>query len=252
VSLDRALKRSGDGRRGSVRYLVEVNPVLGRSLRARAWRWKAKWSYADGLVDPDEATRTALAQNRLTARSYSPSSLQLFAACPYRFVLHAIHQLRPREAPAALEQMDPLTRGALFHAVQRDLFMELGGAALLPVTPDRLARIRDLADRTLNRIAAQYEEELAPAIPRVWSSEVEEIPADLHGWLGQLAGDGDGWIPIHFELAFGLPRDARRDPHSAETEAILSSGVRLRGSIDLVEKHETRGTLRVIDHKTGK
>jgi CRISPR/Cas system-associated exonuclease Cas4 (RecB family) len=32
----------------------------------------------------------------------------------------------------------------------------------------------------------------------------------------------------------------------------VASGVRLRGSIDLVEKHEIRGTLRVIDHKTGK
>jgi CRISPR/Cas system-associated exonuclease Cas4 (RecB family) len=33
---------------------------------------------------------------------------------------------------------------------------------------------------------------------------------------------------------------------------VLPNGVRLRGSIDLVEKHATRGTLRVIDHKTGK
>src|SRR5438093_13465763 len=33
---------------------------------------------------------------------------------------------------------------------------------------------------------------------------------------------------------------------------MLLSGVRLRGSIDLVERHQTSGTLRVIDHKTGK
>src|SRR4029453_17289905 len=46
--------------------------------------------------------------------------------------------------------------------------------------------------------------------------------------------------------------DLRRDPSSSETEAILPSGVRLRGSIDLVERHTVRGTLRVIDHKTGK
>ena len=83
-----------------------------------------------------------MTQDRLTARSYSPSSLQHFAACPYRFLLHAIHQLRPREAPVALEQMDPLTRGALFHAVQRDLFMELSAAGLYSsyvVTQIRLA-----------------------------------------------------------------------------------------------------------------
>jgi hypothetical protein len=248
VSLDRALKQS---QRGCVRYLVEVNPALARSLRGRAWRWKNKWSYADGLVDPDAATRAALAKHGLTERSYSASALQQFALCPYRFLLHAIHQLRPREAPVALEQMDPLTRGGLFHAMQRDLFMELKAMNLLPVNRERLARVRDIADRTLDLVAADYAEKLAPAIPRVWNSEIEEIRTDLHGWLGQVAASNDGWIPIHFELGFGMAQDPRRDPASAAAEALLTNGVRLRGSIDLVEKHEIRGTLRVIDHKTG-
>lgn len=238
--------------RGSMRYLVEANASVGRSLRARAWRWKSKWSYADGLVDPGESAQAALTANGLSGRGYSASALQQYAVCPYRFLLHAIHQLRPRESSIALEQMDPLTRGALFHAVQRDLFMDAGAAGLLPVNRARLSQIRDITDRALNRIAAQYEEELAPAIPRVWSSEVEEIRSDLHGWLGQLAGVDDGWLPVHFELGFGLPRDIRRDPSSTPDEAMLDGGIRLRGSIDLVERHATRGTLRVVDHKTGK
>ncbi len=249
VSLDRALKNK---QRGGMRYMLELNPALARSLRARAWKWKSKWTYADGLVDPDSGAQTALGAYGLTARSYSASSLQQFAVCPYRFLLHAIHQLRPRETPAALEQMDPLTRGGLFHAVQRDLYMELQRNELLPMNRERLARIRDIADRTLDRVAAQYAEDLAPAIPRVWNSEVEEIRADLHGWLGMLAASDDGWMPIHFELGFGLPQDARRDPASREAEAILPNGIRLRGSIDLVEQHQLHGTLRVIDHKTGK
>ncbi len=249
VSLDDALRNK---RRGSVRYLVEVNSALGRSLRARAWRWKSKWSYADGLVDPDDATRVALAGHALTKRSYSASALQQFAICPYRFFLHAIHQLRPRETPVALEQMDPLTRGGLFHAVQRDLFTELQSAGLLPVNRERMNPIRDAADRALDRVAAQYEEDLAPAIPRVWRSEVEEIRTDLHGWLSSMAATDEGWLPIHFELGFGLKPDARRDPASTEAEIVILNGVRLRGSIDLVERRQIRGALRVIDHKTGK
>ncbi len=249
VSLDRALRNK---ERGRVRYLVEVNAALARSLRGRAWRWTSKWSYADGLVDLDDATRAALAKHGLTERSYSASSLQQFALCPYRFLLHAVHQLRPREAPVALEQMDPLTRGGLFHAMQRDLFMELQAMDLLPVNRERLGRVRDIADRTLDLVAADYAEKLAPAIPRVWNSEIEEIRTDLHGWLGQVAASDEGWLPIHFELGFGMARDVRRDPASTAAEAVLANGVRLRGSIDLVEKHSTRGTLRVIDHKTGK
>ena len=96
----------------------------------------------------------------------------------------------------------------LFHAAQRELFMELSGAGLLPVNRQRLAQVRDLADTILNQVAAEYEENLAPAIPRVWSSEVEEIRADLHGWLGQLASADDGWSPMHFELGFVAEDDA--------------------------------------------
>jgi RecB family exonuclease len=33
---------------------------------------------------------------------------------------------------------------------------------------------------------------------------------------------------------------------------VLDGGVRLRGAIDLIEKHTVRGTLRITDHKTGK
>ncbi len=123
---------------------------------------------------------------------------------------------------------------------------------MLPVNRERLNKIRDLADATLDRVAAAYAEDLAPAIPRVWKSEVEEIRADMHGWLGAIATAADGWIPIHFELAFGLGADPDRDPASRAEEVTLENGSRLRGSIDLVERHEIRNTLRVVDHKTGK
>ena len=53
---------------------------------------------ADGIVNADESTRKVLATHLLSERSYSPSALQHFAACPYRFLLQAIFQFRPREA----------------------------------------------------------------------------------------------------------------------------------------------------------
>src|SRR5581483_435672 len=39
---------------------------------------------------------------------------------------------------------------------------------------------------------------------------------------------------------------------STEAEAVVLNGVRLRGSMDVVEKHQLSGSLRVTDHKTGK
>ncbi len=237
---------------GSARYLMETNPHLARSLRARWLRWENRWSFADGLVNSDARTREILARQLLRNRSYSPSSLQQFAACPYRFLLYGIFQLRPREVPAPLEQMDPLTRGALFHAIQFELLSELSRSGLLPFASAGLPDTLDLADRVVDRVAARYEEDLAPAIPRVWRSAVESLRSDVRGWLQQTAVPAPDWIPIHFEFGFGLPPGPRRDPASSREEALILDGVRLRGSIDLIERHATRNVLRVTDHKTGR
>lgn len=252
ASLEASLKLRGDRAQGSARYLMQTNDALARSFRARWRRWEASWSSADGFIHLDAATLRALAAHRLANRAYSPSALQHFAACPYRFVLQAIFQFRAREQSAPLEQMDPLTRGALFHAAQFELFRTLESANLLPVTPDRLSAALDLADQVLDRVAAKYEDDLAPAIARVWNSEIETIRMDIRGWLQQVAAAHDHWIPAHFEFAFGLPADAHRDRSSTNQEAVIFDSIRLRGSIDLIERHSATGVFRITDHKTGK
>jgi CRISPR/Cas system-associated exonuclease Cas4 (RecB family) len=237
----------------SAHYLVQTNDRLTRSLRARWYRWESRtWRESDGLIATDARALAALSEHRLTARAWSPSALQRFAVCPYQFALHGIYGLRPRESPVALEQMDPLTRGALFHAVQFRLLGELKTAALLPVNGERLPEALAIADRVLNLVAAEFADELAPAIERVWRTEIEDLRTDLRGWLQHIAVNDEDWIPEHFEFAFGLRSQAGRDAASTSKEAILDEGVRLRGSIDLVERHRTRGVLRVTDHKTGK
>jgi ATP-dependent helicase/nuclease subunit B len=234
------------------RYLMAANQHLVRSLRAYGRRARPAWSRADGIFEPDGATRAVLANHRLAARSYSPSSLQHFAACPYRFLLHAIYQLRPREEKIALEQMDPLTRGALFHETQFQLFRELQSAKLLPISPRNSARVLEIADRVLESVAAASAEKLAPAIMRVWRSEIEDLRTDLRGWITEVAAADDGWLPAYFEFTFGMEADESRDLRSTRSEAVLENGARLRGAIDLIERHPERGTLRITDHKTGK
>ncbi len=245
--LGSALKR-GDG----ARYLMETNPSLARSLRSRYTRWRSAWKESDGLLTRNAAALSALAEHRLAARAWSPSSLEQFAACPYKFALHGIVRLRPRDDAAPLQYLDPMTRGALFHAVQFALLGELRAAGLLPVNAQRLPDALAAADRTLERVAGQYQEDLAPAIPRVWKTEVEDLRTDLRGWLQQVAQNDSDWQPLYFEFAFGLAAREGRDPASTTEEAVLAEGVRLRGSIDLVEKNLLPGALRVTDHKTGK
>jgi CRISPR/Cas system-associated exonuclease Cas4 (RecB family) len=247
----RALLASGEAR-GRARYLLELNDALARSLRTRWARWHRRFTEADGLVRVTDGTREALEAARLGARAYSASALQKFAACPYQFFLSAICRLEPRPEVAPVVELDPATRGHLFHRVQADAMRALAAEGLLPLDADRLDPARATLDRTLDRVAEQYREELAPAIRRVWQDEVESMRADLRMWLEQTAATHADWEPIHFELAFGLRRDPANDPRSVETEVVLPEGHRLRGIVDLIERRRGGAELRVTDYKTGR
>jgi ATP-dependent helicase/nuclease subunit B len=247
----RALLAGGDTF-GRARYLLEQSDSLARSLRTRWARWHRRFSPADGLVRVADGTRQTLAQARLAARAYSPSALQKFAACPYQFFLSAICRLEPRPEVAPIIELDPATRGHLFHRVQADAMRALAEEGRLPLGADALDAARATLDRTLDRVAEQYREELAPAIQRVWQDEIESMRADLRMWLEQSAATQAQWEPIAFELAFGLRRDPANDPRSVEAEVVLPEGYRLRGIIDLIERRRGGSDLRVTDYKTGR
>jgi hypothetical protein len=238
---------------GTATYLLGGNPHLARALRARARRWLRRWTPADGLVDPDPLAREALARHQMGARAFSPTALQHYALCPYRFLLQAIHRLQPREDPVAIEVIDPLTRGAIFHEVQFALLTELRAARLLPVRPATLEKARAAVDRALDEAAERWAKKLAPAIERVWQAGIDVMRADLREWLRRAAENDDGWAPDRFELAFGLAdRDRpQADPASVDEPVTVLDRLQLRGSIDLVERH-SGGTLRATDHKTGR
>ncbi len=253
ATLDPLLHQPEQDITGRGRYLLNVNPCLARSLRSRYKRWRPEWSDDDGIVGgKDEKLRQILSKHGMDSRSYSPTAMQSFSACPYRFFLYAIQRLQPREEITAIEQLDPLTRGSLFHAAQLQLFRELQQAELLPMRPDRVEEIIDTADGALDQIASRYRDELAPAILQVWESEIEEIRVDLRVWVREVCQSDQQWKPIHFEYSFGLPRQLDRDPESSEQDAVLLSGRHFRGVIDLVEKHQEQSLLRVTDHKTGR
>lgn len=238
---------------GTAHYLLSTNRHLARALRTRSRRWLRRWTPSDGLIEPDEGAREALAAHQFSARSFSPTALQNYAACPYRFFLQTVHKLQPREEPAAIEVIDPLTRGSLFHKVQYEVLTLLRAADLLPLNPEICERAILLIDDVLNREASKLEDRLAPAIPRVWEDGINTIRADLHEWLRRASEANDGWVPYKFELSFGLAdRDrAEKDPDSFADPISIVGELRLRGSIDLVERHVS-GKLRATDHKTGK
>jgi len=234
---------------GSGQYLKDLPGRSVQSLRARWARWHKSWKSADGLY-VEEVGNDALTPYRLSSRAWSPSALQQYARCPYRFALHGIYGLRPAERPSGIERMDPATRGEIFHAVQFEILSEMGRRSAA-VNPENLAATLARLDVVLAEVAERFEADLAPAIPQIWRAEVQALRADLRGWLQQKARFEPDWTPLFCELSFGLRDPVGRDPRSLADAVEVEGGFRLRGSIDLVERHSS-GALRVVDHKTGR
>jgi ATP-dependent helicase/nuclease subunit B len=242
--------RDASAVKGRAHYLLQLNDALRRSVISRWARGRPAWSTSDGLIKVAPAIKTAIDRQRLANRPYSLSALQRFATCPYQFLLATIYRLEPREEPQPLVRLDPVTRGSLFHTAQAEFYRAMQADGALPVTRDRVAHASRTLDAVLSRVAADYAEQLAPAIERVWRDDIDELRRDLGIWVQKLADD-DTWRPEYFEFSFGLS-DEGRDPRSLPDPVLVDGRFVLRGSVDLIERKGSEDVLRVTDHKTGK
>jgi ATP-dependent helicase/nuclease subunit B len=236
--------------RGHAHYLLRQNDALRRSVTRRWAHAGARWRPQDGLVRVADGTRPMLQSQRLGARPYSVSALQKFTTCPYQFVLSAIYRLEPNEEPQPLQRLDPLTKGAIFHEIQAGFFRILHAAGQLPVTAAGTGAALGVLDRVISRVADTYEEDLAPAIDRVWRDEIASIARDLRVWVRKLP-ETHGWTPEYFEFSFGLS-DQGRDERSVPEAVRIDGRFLLRGSVDVIECRDGSRELRITDHKTGR
>lgn len=240
-----------DRSKGRARHLFEAHPGLERAVRQRWARDQRDREYsADGLVVTDAAGKALLARHRFSERAYSATALESFAECPYRFYLKAILRLGPVERPEPLIELDPLLFGSLTHTLQ---FRTLTRLRREGVSWEAGSSARALAVLEEERAALERElvEDHVLAVPGALDDDLARLGRDARRWLADLLSSG--WTPLATELAFGLSgpaADVERDDASQDEPVQLAVGIRLRGSIDLVEGKP--GALRATDHKTGR
>jgi putative RecB family exonuclease len=155
-----------------------------------------------------------------TGPALSPSRAGDFLTCPLLYRFRVIDRLPEPPSPAA-------ARGTLVHAVLERLFDQPAGQR----TP-RLAR-----------------ELLRPQ----WERLVAEEP-ELAGLFGT-DEERDGWLAdaaVMLDRYFTLEDPTRLEPQHRElsVQAVLESGLRLRGYIDRLDVAPT-GEIRIVDYKTG-
>lgn len=236
--------RAPEQRVGALRYLLDANPQLGRALRSRARRWELpKFVAADGFVLSDTGIRELFKNQALEARSYSPSSLEQLAICPYRFYLHAIARVGVVDGASEPSELAARERGLLFHEVLHGTFQRLLQAAPPSAADPELPR-RTL-DAVFSEVSGRVRERYAPAITRVFDAALSSVHRDLSGLVERIGEDPE-WVPFATELPLG--------GGAADSRGVaLELGARVSGVIDLVEQKRGAGpmTLRATDFKTG-
>lgn len=245
-ALGRPEARAGDA--GAAAYLLS-DPALARALRQEYMRQQWKWQSPDGFLNPNPAALEALERHRPGNRSFSATGLEAFAACPYQFFLKNLVRLRPVERPEALIHLDPLTRGSLLHDVFFHLGREFRERGMAPLRSERLDEAFELLEEIFRRVEADVRERVAPAIERIWRDQMDGLLGDLRGFLERYAETGR--IPLANELTFGMGAKQPADPASRTEAAVLPGGLRLHGSIDVVEQLPD-GTVQITDYKTGR
>lgn len=212
----------------------------------------------DGLLTGEPAIAAALAVRYGDTAVFSPTALEMYADCPFRFYLGRVLGLEP--LPGVDLDLTALERGSLLHKIAFRFYAGWRGDGNGAVTetsyPAALQRIlaigRDEADRF-------------PFDSPAWLVEKEHLVGSPHVGRGLLERfltheretASSTFVPHAFELSFGLPVAAGTcDPASTpDAIAIPLNGtdgevVRIRGRIDRIDRLPD-GRFLIADYKTG-
>ena len=220
--------------------------ILGRALRLEDSRSQADLTEWDGLVEPIAAASPRL--SRALTRTVSPTRLERWAVCPYRFFLGDVLSLSALEPPDELLTISAMERGSLVHKILEEFIresIETGGGekAAAPWTPEQRGRLLDIAETEFQAAA----ERGVTGHRILWEAAKDEMRRDLETFLDK--DDewrlGQGVRPYQVEWRFG----------EADTPVPLTlsdgSVVNFRGVIDRVDLSYGGGRVAVLDYKSG-
>jgi RecB family exonuclease len=222
-------------------YVVANTPPLRAGLSAELARTSASLTRWDGRL-PEGAAPAPSAE-----RAISPTALQSWAACPFRYFLGHVLRVSETEKPEETLTLSALERGNLIHRALEEFVREAPPRA----TPDQpwSAEEWDLLLAIGERLCHEAEQAGLTGQPLLWKLARERILRDLAGFLNkdeELRAEL-GVVPAEVELSFGL-RDAD-EPLVLSLEDGRS--IAFRGRIDRVDRAPDGSRLLVLDYKTG-
>lgn len=227
---------------------------LARNLEVHHSRWSAELTAFDGYV-ASAASSHRLAQG-LARGPVSPTAIELWARCPFRYFLGRVLYVEATQNPEDESDwsVSPLVRGGLVHEVLERFFRELQ-AVDRPTMDEQYtaadhARLEEIATAVFTELDTDGRVTHALA----WANERDGILVDLHTLL---AKDREQRVlsrvlPALFEQSFGF--DGPESWPAAVVPLRRGGEARIHGFIDRVDLAPSAAEPRtavVLDYKTG-
>lgn len=233
-----AEQRAGRPVEGAASAVVDA--ALGRGLAAGAARRLGRFDEWSGNVGSRPDLLDGFDQPR------SPTSLELYAACPFRYFLAQVLQVQPLDDPTDLEEISGRDIGSLVHAALEAFIRErgIGKPPDEPWSGDDRARLDDIA-RT---VADAFEAGGRTGRPLLWGVRWEQIRRLLDAVLDADEVVRREWrtTPVAVEHAFGISDDVEPVVLDLDEHHRLA----FRGVVDRIDRTDGGGLL-VLDYKTG-
>lgn len=239
---------------GDLLYLREVSPFFEKGLRLESSRWgKRTFTGYDGILDSKEALQILRERYSIFKRSISPTWIETYATCPYRYLLNGIMGVETLTKPEKEGTISPLDRGKLIHDILYEFYSDLKKerGALLRLRQEDLERLTETARKKF----IEFEETGVIGFPMMWEMEKKSMLDCLRDFFNREIEETE-FFPAYFEVRFGMkPYDVKKSEISTEEPVLLNIGkntLRLRGKIDRIDLTQDGKRGRVRDYKTGK
>ena len=177
----------------------------------------------------------------------SPTALETWAACPYRYFLAHVLRLGALDTPEEVDSISALDRGALGHEILERFIRDSRQGGHLPAPGQRWSSSDH--ERLMSIAARSFQDAETRGVTGkrlLWNMAKTEILSDLETFLeadAKLRQDAKT-ADVRVETRFGFSGDTTQvvDP---------DSGIRFRGMIDRMDISGDGKAVLVIDYKTG-
>ncbi len=185
----------------------------------------------------------------------SPTALEEFAACPFRYLSCHLLGLEPEEAEG--EELLPKDRGGLYHRILHRFFETLLQETEGALDGARKALAFSIMERDAEALFRQQEALFSEERP-LWPFERKEMERNLEELIAhevELQAK-QGGCPRYFEVSFGR-EDAGPGPSTREPLKVPLQDpgweVHLRGTIDRIDiiPPPEGPSFRIVDYKSG-